>query len=792
MEWRENYVNSLRNAENGYIEHMAELQMLLWLYPGIILTTRQDKGIELLMENQYSMPAADLVFTPDQIANLPWQIERDTLDQNGDSLKNRRWLMKLYGDYQQPHKMLLSGIDYELYYPMGKMQDRSAPLTKRLLRKLFSEYHLVFWGWGTEKHDVLFKEAPGIAEMLRETGQKANGREKKRYIFTDRTEVPEEMKECGLLPIPCSELKREELKRYLAEQAGKKTCRKREESAAKAEICVENPASRSSELYDILESYGDGFPLCFLRLLAKDEENLKAWKKAGLQLSDHGLYLLKCGKESVQKRIEYADCLMERADKGYSMSGFWEVIDQEELQLGNSYFYSIGVLKEKETDQKRLAADLSGMMKRLLVILRDRRSGYDQICSVLCTEMSALLKIISGLDDPDFQWKPELLYYLFHAGHEMKPGQTDLDALTEEMIKEIKERKKRAADVKEQDLLVSRMAMLYQIRGKVKSLSDQPEDQVSALEECAKAEWCIGEQDGKLSEELFWQKIRVYLLKSRIFGRLSTIREIERCRREECKEKQKAQEAKKEQNKALIRMYQNLQEAYQMLEQRNRAGQRYEELYAEVYQLQGEHDFKRSQYCWENRRYDGGSEKTLKETESFFYSQAQQYYEKALNLYNDFFEQYGLQKADVLRKMADGYCQMYKSHEKPEAREKCCQKLYQAYELYRKYGSLHGIADVLQSMGNAEEYEKGGQQQIRNLRDFYHTAGSLYQYLNDDWSCYVTENFYPGALEYIEAVIEKGEWDKEIKKELNEEVDVLRWILKGELVFAGESSERNS
>lgn len=96
----------------------------------------------------------------------------------------------------------------------------------------------------------------------------------------------------------------------------------------------------------------------------------------------------------------------------------------------------------------------------------------------------------------------------------------------------------------------------------------------------------------------------------------------------------------------------------------------------------------------------------------------------ALDFYQKYPEQYRLQEAGVLRNMADLYCRMGKG-------EMCYQVLEEAYLYYRSYNNLHGIADILQSMGEMEDFTKGQPAVGRSGLCFYKAAAKLYRTLGD-------------------------------------------------------------
>lgn len=122
-------------------------------------------------------------------------------------------------------------------------------------------------------------------------------------------------------------------------------------------------------------------------------------------------------------------------------------------------------------------------------------------------------------------------------------------------------------------------------------------------------------------------------------------------------------------------------------------------------------------------------------------------------VYDRYPHQFELQLADVMRNKADLFCQRSRSGEdgeKKRFKDICYDILYNAYEKYRRNADLHGIANVLQSMGNVENYEVFIEAEERNRRSsicFYNAASSLYEYLGDEWSRHVVNGFKKGAME---------------------------------------------
>ena len=207
------------------------------------------------------------------------------------------------------------------------------------------------------------------------------------------------------------------------------------------------------------------------------------------------------------------------------------------------------------------------------------------------------------------------------------------------------------------------------------------------------------------------------------------------------------------QNKMLKNMNESLEYARRLIESReSQLGSSYEELRAEWDHLKGEYFFKMSQFYWENRQY--GEKKVISREEKEKYKRAEEHYGEALSYYNKYPYRFWIQRADVMRNIADLYCQKGKGIEEGREKERlkgqCYDMLIEAYVLYRSNGDLHGIADVLQSMGNVEDFYEIGEKN-RSPLCFYKVSKDLYDYLNDDWSSAIVGRFHEEAEEKVEA-----------------------------------------
>lgn len=263
---------------------------------------------------------------------------------------------------------------------------------------------------------------------------------------------------------------------------------------------------------------------------------------------------------------------------------------------------------------------------------------------------------------------------------------------------------------------------------------------------------------GEFPEPVFEMYVRSCFLKGKVYGRKSTIEEIQRCK--------KKQKECHRQKTLLYRMHASLKKAADLIAEWEGANpERYcWELRGELYRLLGEYHFKMSQYYMENRRYGAPtcSEESSECMEEHSYSAAETKLREALNIYQKDPDRYTIPLADTLRSLADVFCRWAESgvsissergsRERKDGQEHLLQKCYsiliQAYTLYRGNSDLHGIADVLQSMGHAESSWKADVR-FRSRLNFYKASKDIYTELRDDWSRYVADTFLQGAIRYL-------------------------------------------
>ena len=510
------------------------------------------------------------------------------------------------------------------------------------------------------------------------------------------------------------------------------------------QLLVARLSSRSLWLHQILSFYGGGFPLGFLFLLSDNDEELKKWKRAEIQLTNSGIYIKRQHRKNLHERMSYADSIMERIGENPYKKDFENRIKAIERVPGDSYFYPFDNKIEGQESQDKIDELFERMLCKLHDILRDKSRGYRQMRSLLQTEMPSIAGKIGILNDTNFRWKPALIYYLVC---ESRGVPTD-----REVIKQFQETlnnfenspdlsHKENGDLKSNQEIFSGRVMVLLAKIAMECQSYDMVKQNDAMESCVQIERLFDEQEsvigtlGEMPDIIFKQKMRVYLMEGRIKGRISTIKEIRRCKNKcpECTQQRMALEA----------MLKYLNKVQKQMEDRERKrGTDYKGLKAEWNHLMGEYYFKQSQFCRENTEYGGKSDR---HKEGEMYKNSEEYYREALDFYNRYPDQYWVQRADVMRSLADLYCQKGKSINEASLKEKSYKLLMDAYMLYRSNFDLHGVADVLQSMGNLEDFkDKKVQADSRSPLCFYRAAKNLYSYLGDEWSRNVVLGFEYG------------------------------------------------
>lgn len=437
---------------------------------------------------------------------------------------------------------------------------------------------------------------------------------------------------------------------------------------------------KSRHLHQLLQFYGDGFPMRFLNLMAKDEEELDNWKKAVIRLDNNGAYAVSCNRKGIYERIAYADTLVQKAGIRIEQGGG--------CQKADSYLYPAaeGIdfidIKDDKIDEKAM---FRIMFDRILEILRDQSDGYTSLHPLLETEFHSILEKIEALENYDKE--PELLYYLFRECR-IQPRKP------EEFLERIKTLRKEI-DEKEggEKKALCKKLMLYQVQMIVESQrSGCKMEKLSNLYEKAK-----GKITGyKLQDEsIFILKVQLDLLAGKIYGLSAAMDD-------------------KKLAEILKKMESVLNEADMSIKERtNNMGVRYSFFKAELNYLYGDCQLMQCRLTKENGE-------DTQNTEKAEYQDVIKKYNDALKYYQKYTAQYKLQEADVWLRLAK--VKHYIEQENCDKNSKECLKcLGKAYQIYRNYNNLHGIADVLQSLGRIENPDKDNQ--------YYHAAQTIYREL---------------------------------------------------------------
>lgn len=516
---------------------------------------------------------------------------------------------------------------------------------------------------------------------------------------------------------------------------------------------------RSQDLLQILYFYGEGFPMGFLNLIEEDKKELEDWKCAGIQLINSGIYMQSFNRKKIYEQIKYADSLMQTAGSNARKQNLDLRLQERTHRVKDSYFYPVKIETIVNEDERKTKETYHKMFDRLIEILANKSEGYSHLCSLLETELPTLLGIIEDKLE-DYKKKPELLYYLF-LECQIQPNNAQT------LLENIRKLREQLDNSKDGKYTLCQKLMLYQVEVIIVSQQREAEKQEEALLLCDKAEKMIksynqsrhNSEDMPMYELIFIQQIQFYLLKSKINGKLASIMEIGRCHCQD-KESNRIHEFCENQKMYLNKMKQNLDEAAKVrIKQSEATGDNYGFLCAEIAHQLGQYYFKQSQYCNENFRYYSRNKnkanrinaKENREKEKKYYTESEKYYKSALEFYQNYSGQYRLQEAGVLRNMADLYCRMKKSgnYNSNEYNDKFYKHLEDAYMYYRSYNNLHGIADVLQSMGEMENFEETSKKERRSAVCFFHAADKIYNDLGDEWSQYVLSAFLEDAKQCL-------------------------------------------
>jgi len=819
---REKYAKKFAVKEHINLDSYKKIEweLLLDIFPGIILTTCQDETIEAFLEEKQCISMESHVYTPYSMTTS-WDMEKWP----------ERTLIKLYGTCRQPYHMLLSEGDMDTYYPEeGKTyvinNDKLyRPHTLEILKAIFTTKNLLFIGmdWtdnmAGNNNISRISLVPGIMELLKKQNEKINN-DIKRYIITDACNDEEYWKDFNITPLTCTsgntsdfiralkekvdiqenglnsndkkEIEYEkEIKSLNADNASTlfwkyyyrrskrhissreryilekhvlgigtdenkinysqngiimlavaangfadfddlwKTIEMAEENFKEDEgenndkiieaIIKSRINEKSFKLFNLFKFYGDGFPIDFLELFTENEKELKEWKWAAIQLANSGIYVQGRNKSDMYERIAYADSLMQSVGSNSKKQEINRRISGEK-KLPDSYFYPVNIeIAFNDTDTGEVKKQYQNMFKKLMDILKDRRDGYGHLRLLLETEFSTLLTKISQVDDPKLEWKPELLYYLFSECR--NTPESSYEIVTEIQNKlNIEKNTIENASLKE--------VMLYQVQGIIMCQSQDEQKQNDAINLCNKAKEILENTENIPSKDIIYQFTKLLLLKSEIYGRMSSSAEIENCH-----------DTNNSQYNLLSSMRESLKTADNFLNKQSKeTGETYDLLYAELNHQYGKYYFKES-------RFHNDSNEVAQKMKN--YKDSYEYYHKALTFYKKYSCKYKIQEANVLRDLADLYYHMEESGmpEYKNYKNNCYSYLEEAYMIYRSYNNLHGIADVLQSMGEVEDYGEVQKEKTRSRLCFFHAADRLYDILGDKWNHSVVSAFLKDAKE---------------------------------------------
>ena len=437
MERRKEYARMFKYKDRVNIDYAkVDIRKLLRIFSGIILTVCMDESVEAFWENEKSMLVDENVWTPySLVMSAKWNEWRKYRKYSKESRnfkieeyfsKAESNIFKLYGSCRNPHQMLLSREDFELYYPV---EENDLPSTKLLLQELFRKKNLFILGGDTycmENYRLPF--APGISELLKKPPQFGV----ERYVFMEDKKPKGGWESFHIVPVVAEGDANEEIQifadKILEEKQENPEKKQGQEkidsleaerlfwelyirrprervsereiyileqqllriddiksvhllSAAannqadfydlKKHICLaeksmkeegENPqdykkvllkllrdrlSKKSLELLRILSFYGEeegvrlGFPLGFLQLLSKSNEELRNWKRAGFQLTNSAIYVRQHYRKHLHKRMEYADSVMQTAGTNPNKNRMKNIIEEIGNQLDDSYFYPV-------------------------------------------------------------------------------------------------------------------------------------------------------------------------------------------------------------------------------------------------------------------------------------------------------------------------------------------------------------------------------------------------------------------------------------------------------------------
>lgn len=398
-------------------------------------------------------------------------------------------------------------------------------------------------------------------------------------------------------------------------------------------------SDKSRCLHQILEKYEKGFPLGFLKLLSEggnNEDELREWKRAGIQLTNSGIYFNLNYRKNVQKRLSYADNVMQTAGK-YPKDKrklFEYKLNETCSKSLNSFFYPVENVIEKVVTDEDLNRYFYHLFVNLGNILKEKTKEYKQVHSLLQTETMTLFKIAKNYPDPDLEWKPSLYYGLLLDSRMFPKKSHDGKALVEDEIKEIleePENQNSSQDTSDQKRWKGLIKLhLANIIIRSRSLVKE-EEYEEAIEQCVNTEDWIKRYESLvtagMSKWLFFYKMQLLFVKHKIYMRRYEVLEMEIYHIRSVRQANNGQDLEKLQ-KVEEKIKENLDTMKQeLIKMEHRSGYISREFQAQYDQFQGIYYYK----CFLKKVRD----KEQSGMQISFFEKSQRYYESAFNYYNN-------------------------------------------------------------------------------------------------------------------------------------------------------------
>ena len=771
IELREKYSQIFPRKGDINLDYITyNLSHALTIFPGTILTTCRDELIEAFLEYENSMFVDDLVWTPYDIVTSPrwkkWielQREKQLFYNFYDLDESGRLLIKLYGSYKKPSQVLLSEKDYEIYYPTNS---DNKTLISKYIQNLFRYTNLIFWGadsfslennekenWfenyglkplqlkdfnllssflikkrqsntlnfsetnkQNDKNNLLFNIKNGLLDgeniklfwflYTRRQQNEISGDEKS--ILTEKifahndygfdAKKYEDIKLLAMLANSCADF----YDLYsLLESAKLHNNFDNKNELNLLKIVLHNKISTESQiLLQFLTSYGAGFPLGFLQLLGEEDENqsLEKLKRSGFQLTNTGIIAKRKYRKYLYKKMEYADSIMLTSGVNPIKKELKNLITKLERHLDDSYFYPLDdellelfINPENETAVLNMQ---NKMLNKLLEILKEKQEGYHKVRSLLETEIQPIVALIEKIGEQEETYIKrdiDLLYYLsLESGAFPKCSKEFRKSLKNFIYNDL-----------EKDKKDSYIIEYLLIDGMEKSQSSSEDELQTALQLCSEAERLF---EKSLSDEFLKQKMHTYFLKCKLYERIYEL------------------VGNEEKINIITEISKVLRQAKDCLEtQKFETKNLYPELQAQLDYYEGKYNAKKGIFSKD--------------------------FQKALKYYQKYPHRYKIQQADIMIEIANSY--LFISNIQENEIVKYYNWITKAYEIYRLNSDLHGIADVLQSMGKAEYHfyisrNTSGKIQGRSYLSFFKTAKDIYKFLEDRWSVLITEKYMKG------------------------------------------------